>query len=63
MVLTHGEHLDVLDHYHLVVVLVKHGVVEYLCDKTALITTIHCIGWKLTAVNHIFLERGLGKYL
>lgn len=34
MVLTHREHLDVLHHYHLVVVLIKHSIVQNLCGQS-----------------------------
>ena len=34
MVLAHGEHLDIFDHHHLVVVFVEHGIVQNVCKKT-----------------------------
>lgn len=34
VVLTHGEHVDVFDDHHLVVVLVKDGVVHHICRDT-----------------------------
>lgn len=33
MVLAHGEHLDVLDQHHLIVILIKYGVVQDLCNN------------------------------
>lgn len=35
VMLTHGEHVDVLDDHHLVVVFVKDGVIQHVCgDRT-----------------------------
>lgn len=31
VVLTHGEHVDVLDDHHLVMVLVEDGIIHHIC--------------------------------
>lgn len=33
VVLTHGEHVDVFDDHHLVVILIKDGVVHHICQN------------------------------
>ena len=35
VVLTHGEHLYVLDNHHLIVVLVKYGIIQNICNTQA----------------------------
>lgn len=38
VMLAHGEHIDVLDDHHVVVVFVKDGVIQHVCGDTATTT-------------------------